>query len=218
MFNPQFWPHAGLSISVGHMRLCWATDDMLAALAELAAEGEQPPQEHPFHSEWSLASPVERARWVLQQQWKHRGNVTEGVLNFQLAVLYKDEPVGLQIARSVDWQTTRVAETGAWLGHKYQRQGWGTQMRALICELLFNGFDALEVHSASFVDNHGAIGVSRKLGFSPNGTVWADRAGERVEVERFRLPKEKWAQRRLEAFPAPVRMEGVEKVREMWAL
>lgn len=218
MFNPQYWPQAGLSIGVGHMRLCWATDEILCQLAEVAAEGEQPPQEHPFHSEWSLASPEERARWVLQQQWKHRGNVAHGVLNFQLAVLYKDEPVGLQIARSQDWQTTRVAETGAWLGHKYQRQGWGTQMRALICELLFSGFDALEVHSASFVDNRGAIGVSRKLGFVPNGTVWADRAGERVEIERFRLTKEKWAQRRLEAFPAPVRMEGVEKVREIWGL
>ncbi len=65
--------------------------------------------------------------------------------------------------------TLRVFETGSWLGRRFQGHGIGTRMRQAMCTLAFDHLGFEEVTSAAFLDNPASLGVSRKVGYVPNG-------------------------------------------------
>ncbi len=58
-------------------------------------------------------------------------------LNF--AVWSGDELIGTQGLEAENFATTRVAQTGSWLGQRFQGSGYGTEMRAAVLDLLFRG-------------------------------------------------------------------------------
>jgi hypothetical protein len=47
-----------------------------------------------------------------------------------------------------------------------------------------------------FDDSHASNGVSRALGYQPNGVDWATRRGDAAEIHRWRLTREQWSTRR----------------------
>ncbi len=57
-------------------------------------------------------------------------------------------------------------------------------------ELPFPG--ALEAKSEAFEDNHASTGVSRALGYQPNGTSWATRQGVPAKLQSFVLTRDRW--------------------------
>jgi len=96
--------------------------------------------------------------------------------------------------------------TGSWLGRHYQGQGIGTQMRAAVLVLAFEGLGARHAVSAAFGDNAASLGVSRKLGYRDDGTEWHVVRGRPAMVRRLRLTRADWqAARRV-----PVRVHGLE--------
>jgi hypothetical protein len=54
----------------------------------------------------------------------------------------------------------------------------------------------LEASSDAFVDNHGSNAISRGLGYEPNGSEWATRQGKPALLNRWRLTRDDWEQRR----------------------
>ena len=68
-----------------------------------------------------------------------------------------------------DFAVLREVHTGSWLGQRYQRQGIGTEMRAAVLQLAFAGLGAEYATSEAFTDNAASLGVSRKLGYLPDG-------------------------------------------------
>ena len=75
-------------------------------------------------------------------------------------------------------------------------RGLGHEMRAAILHLAFEGLGAKEATSDAFVDNHGSNAISQGLGYDPNGSDWATRQGEPAMLNRWRLTREHWEQRR----------------------
>jgi hypothetical protein len=65
-----------------------------------------------------------------------------------------------------------------------------------ILHLAFKGLGAKEAGSDAFVDNQGSNAISRGLGYEPNGFEWATRQGEPALLNRWRLTRDNWKQRR----------------------
>ena len=79
-------------------------------------------------------------------------------------------------------------------------------MRATILHLAFAGLGAREASSEAFADNDASNGVSRALGYEPNGTTWATRRGNPAMLTAWKLPRRRWEQSRRD----DIQLTGVE--------
>lgn len=66
-----------------------------------------------------------------------------------------------------------------------------------------------KVEPDAFVDNHGSNAISRDLGYEPNGSDWATRRGEPALLNRWRLTRDNWEQRRRDN----IRLHNIEACR-----
>jgi RimJ/RimL family protein N-acetyltransferase len=105
------------------------------------------------------------------------------------------ELMGTQGSLALEFLVHRTAETGSWLGQGFQRQGYGTEMRAAMLALLFRGLGALVATSGALEGNTASARVSEKLGYEPAGERVVEPRGEPVREQRLRLTREKWASR-----------------------
>ncbi|MDT0342875.1 GNAT family N-acetyltransferase [Streptomyces litchfieldiae] len=187
------WPLLGLRLTTARLELRLPTDEELAELADLAVLGVHEPDQRPFLNPWTDQPPAERARNVLQRHWRQRGTWTPANWELDLAVFENGRPVGFQEICGRDFATLREVTTGSWLGLAHHGRGIGTEMRAAVLHLAFAGLGARYAVSSSFADNAPSVGVSRKLGYRPDGItrdVLYDRA---VVSQRLRLSAEDWA-------------------------
>jgi RimJ/RimL family protein N-acetyltransferase len=100
------------------------------------------------------------------------------------------EPIGVQSVNATDFGVTRSAGTGSWLGLVHHGQGIGKRMRLMALHLLFHGFDAVDARTEAFDDNPESNGVTRSLGYAPNGVGVVDRKGEAATEYRYRMTRE----------------------------
>ncbi len=212
----RIWPAAGVRARAGDLELRWADDDLLVALADIAAHGIHDEDRMPFAVPWTRGTPDEVARSVLSYHWSIRPRVSPEELNLDLAVLVDGAPVGMQGASGSDWRVLRTVQTGSWLGREHQGRGIGTRMRVLMLELLFDGLGALEATSGAFVDNPASGAVSRRVGYLDNGVVTVAREGAAVAHRNYLMTRERWLEvreRNAELLGAPVDLEGIEALR-----
>jgi RimJ/RimL family protein N-acetyltransferase len=94
-----------------------------------------------------------------------------------------------------------IAETGSWIGERYQGRGIGTEMRGAILALLFDGLGLDVATSGALEGNAASARVSEKLGYEPAGEDVASPRGVPVRNRKFQLVRERWR--------APVEVEIV---------
>ena len=198
------------------LELRGATDDLLARVAPLVRSGKAsdnpPPYDDPF---WAYESnPDVRVNKWLQGVWRARGTVKPGLWRLPFVVIVDDEPVGMQDLIGNEFDSFGTVETFSWLSTDARRRGVGTEMRAAILHLAFDGFDAQEAHSEANIDNAGSNGVSERLGYEPNGTAWAECDGKPVLGQRWRLVREAWTPRRRD----DITVDGLEACRAVLGL
>lgn len=212
----RLWPAAGLRARAGDLELRWIDDELLLALAELAARGVHEPDRMPFYVPWTRGDADTVARSVISYQWNVRSQIGPGKLTIELGVLDNGVPAGIQGAGGSDWGVLRSVKTGSWLGREHQGHGVGTRMRALMLFLLFDGLDAREVTSGAFADNPASNAVSRKVGYLSNGTSTVAREGEPLAHNNFLMTRARFDEVReanLALLGAPVELDGVEALR-----
>ena len=180
-------PLLGLAITAGPLELRGVTDDLLVPLAELASAGIHAPDVMPFLAPWSLTPAADMPRSMARFHWGQRAGFGPDRWSAGLAVFWHGELAGVQGIDTVDYLVTRSAETGSWLGRRYQGRGIGTAMRQVICAFAFDCLDAGQVTSAAYTDNPASLAVSRKCGYAPNGTQVRARMGRRAVLQRFVL-------------------------------
>lgn len=100
---------------------------------------------------------------------RHLAEFTPTKFDLSFVVRIDGEPAGVQALHTEHFAITRTAETGSWLGRRFQGQGWGTRMRQAVCAFAFDELGATEVTSGAFLDNPASLAVSRKVGYRPNG-------------------------------------------------
>ena len=199
------WPLADLRLQTPDLGLRWPRLDDLGALADLAAVGVHDPEVQPFMVPWTDASPEERARGTIQYHWSRWGTWKPSDWMFELVVLRDGAVVGTQGVGGHDFAVLREVHTGSWLGRRYQGQGNGTQMRAAVLHLAFDGLGARWAISAAFEDNPASLGVSRKLGYRDDGVEWRSVRGRPALTHRLRLDRSGWQAART----VPVQIHGL---------
>jgi RimJ/RimL family protein N-acetyltransferase len=180
-------PLLGLRITAGPIELRGVTDDLIMPLAGLASAGIHDPDFMPFYVPWSLAPAEEMPRSMGRYHWGQRASFAPAKWTADLAVFYDGELAGVQGIGTSDYLVTRTAETGSWLGQRYQGKGIGTAMRQVMCAFAFDCLDARQITSGAYTDNPASLAVSRKCGYTPNGLELRVRMGERATLRRLVL-------------------------------
>ena len=205
--------YAPLNVTVRtpRLELHGATDQRLDELGPLVHAGRANAEPAPYDDPISLYEPdpdVRVAKW-LQGIWRGRGNVSPESWRLYFVVLLEGRAVGMQDLIGHEFATHGTVMSFSWLSSDARRRGMGTEMRHAVLHLAFEGFGATEAASEAFTDNTGSNGVSRALGYEPNGTTWSTRRGERAPMHRWRLTRQAWQERRRQ----DITLSGVEACR-----
>ncbi len=186
------WPLFDLVIETPLVLLRVPNEAELTQLADVAAAGVHEPGQQPFLHPWTEGSGDDRARNVLQSHWRKLGRWTTDAWNLGLAVFVDGSPVGAVSLQADNFITVREVSTSSWLGLSHHGRGFGTHARAGLLNLAFEHLGAEAARTDVFQDNHASLGVSRKLGYEPDG-ISRDRRGNEVVVSsRLRLTAERW--------------------------
>jgi len=122
------------------------------------------------------------------------------------------EPVGVVTLRARDFPVAREVTTSSWLGLGHHRKGLGTEARLGLLTLAFDHLAAEAAVTEVFRDNHASQGVSRKLGYEPDGISRDARGSEVLVSDRLRLNRSRW-----EGVLHPdVAVDGIEACRRMF--
>jgi RimJ/RimL family protein N-acetyltransferase len=183
---PTALPLLALRITAGPVELRGITDDLLGPIADLALDIHDP-DFMPFFGGWSLSDPQDMPRVVAQYYWSLRSNFSPAKWSADFAVFYDGELVGIQGFAATDYLILRTGETGSWLGRRFQGRGIGTAMRQVICAFLIDHVDARHITSAAFADNPASLAVSRKTGYTDNGSEPFNRMGKPAILRRIVL-------------------------------
>ncbi|MER7206882.1 GNAT family protein [Streptosporangium sp. NPDC000239] len=187
------WPLTGLRVTTPRLELRLPSLDDLDRLADRAIEGVHDQGTMPFIVPWSDAEPQERARRTIQYHFSLWGAWTPAEWTCAFAVVFEGEVVGTQAIAATDFAVTREVTSGSWLGRRFHGRGIGTEMRAAVLHLAFEGLGARYATSGAFADNHASLAVSRKFGYADDGVQIHNRQGEPVTTLRLRLAREDWA-------------------------
>ena len=210
----DLWPLYGLTIRTGAdgLELRLPREDELAELAALAGRGVHHPGERPFLTPWTEGGADERARSVLQGHWWRLGDWAAEDWGLGLGVFEHDVPLGVVTLRAKDFRVVREVRTTSWLGLAHHGRGIGTAARTGLLALAFDHLDAQAALTEVFQDNHSSQGVSRRLGYEPDGISRDARGDEVLVSDRLRLTRQMWQAR---ARPS-VQVSGLDACRAMF--
>ena len=196
------------------LELRWPTVSDLEELAELAAGGVHDPQTQPFPVAWTDAAPEERALGTMQHLWSQWASWQPSNWSASFAVVRDGTVVGTQRLGARDFAVLRQVSTGSWLGRRHHGQGIGTEMRAAVLHLAFEGLGAQCAVSGALEGNAASLGVSRKLGYRDDGTSRHVVRSRPVTERRLRLTRADWLATRT----VPVEIGGLEPCLPLFGL
>ena len=199
------WPLFDLRLRTPRLELRLPTDDDLLELVRIAREGVVEEGRTFFAVPWhKLPSPAFE-RQFLQHWWASRGSWNPANWGLGLAVVAEGQPIGVQDVMARNFAVRKTVVTASWLGRAYQGRGYGTEMRAAVLSLAFEGLGAELAESGYFAGNAASARVSAKLGYVNNGDeVWAVE-GTRVVERRLKVGRDQWKRDLV-----PVAIEGLE--------
>jgi RimJ/RimL family protein N-acetyltransferase len=188
--SESFWPLFDLTIRTPRLVMRPPRDEDVFALTALAAEGIHDPKLMPFRFPWTDVAPPEFQRNCLQFHWRVRATWTTDEWHLPFAIWLDGEIVGQQDMIGRDFLHTKTFETGSWLGQAYQGKGIGKEMRAAILQLGFDGLGAARAETGAHEHNKASLGVTKSLGYEPNGdAVFAPRGEPQVEL-KFKMDRD----------------------------
>lgn len=191
MAHPN-WPLFDLEVHTPRITLRYVDDELGVELASLAARGVHDPSYMPFSIPWTdVPSPL------LEQEsfrywWRTRAETTPEHWVANMAVIVDGEVVGATGMETSDFAVTQTFSTGSWLGLAHQGQGLGKELRQATLHLGFEGFGAVMAMTGAWHDNHASLGVTRSLGYAPNGSTIKSRRGVATELCLFRMLRASW--------------------------
>ncbi len=210
----NLWPLFGLLVQTSRLELRLPRDEEIAQFAAVAGQGVHHPDERPFLTPWTGGGPQDRARYVLQEHWGELGGWSAGDWRLGLGVFLDGESLGIVTLRAQDFAVVREVTTSSWLGLEHHGKGYGTEARIGLLTLAFDHLGAEAAVTEVFQDNHSSQGVSRKLGYEPDGISRDARGDEVVVSDRLRLTRTKWQSRG----HTDAKVTGLDKCRGLFGL
>ena len=212
--HTRLWPLFDLVVRTPRLELRYPDDELAAVIAELSAEPIHDPAEMPFSHPWTDIPAEERPRGALQNYWLRRASWSPHEWSCPMAVVVDGAPVGMQDITASNFGTTRTFKTGSWLTQRVHGQGIGKEMRAAILHLGFEGLGAERACTSAYHDNHSSLGVTRALGYEPNGDSIELRRDKADRQLHFTMTRDQWKTRRRD----DIEIEGVEPCLELFGI
>ncbi|MGK2930586.1 MAG: GNAT family N-acetyltransferase [Acidimicrobiales bacterium] len=185
------FPVFALEVRTPRLTLRFPDDDDVLELADLAVRGVHGEDAMPFTIPWTRIEAPFQQRNTLQYFWTQRGTLQGEAWNLPLVTVVDGRIVGTQGVFTKSWSPARTVETGSWLGLEFQGRGLGKEMRIAALQLAFDGLGAERAVTSAFTDNPSSLGVTRALGYRPNGDErWGRGEDDVVVVQHFTMDRD----------------------------
>jgi RimJ/RimL family protein N-acetyltransferase len=216
------WPLFGLRLVTERLELRTMRETDLVVIAALVPDDAEPDPRLP---RFGFADPgAVRATMSFQSYWSSMGGwrMEDWRLGFlaRLRAAGALGPAGCAVGVSEleaqGFLVRRTVHTGSWLIEEARGQGYGKEMRAAMLTLAFAGLGATVAETEALDDNPASLGVSRALGYEPNGEEIHDHNGTPARMMRLRLVREAWDARARALWPT--RIEGLEPAKVLFGL
>ena len=170
-----YWPLFDLRLRTADLELRPMTE---ADLTQLADELPDDLEQDPASRTYDVASArVSRGIVVHQTYWKHYGTWRPEAWRLNFVVRHDGEVIGVQELEGNDFLSLRTVDTSSYLVTTTRGRGFGKQMRSTVLALAFGPLEAEAAITSAWHDNHASLGVSRALGYQPNGESRMEREG-----------------------------------------
>lgn len=164
----EIWPLLGLRLTTPRLELRPLADADIPHYVAAAASGihDHAPRT-PFGTPWDEAPDmaVRSARWI----WQSRLRADRDDWVVMLGVWADGALIGAQDVVARRFPAERTIETGSWLRRDAQGRGYGTEMRLAALLWAFDSLGAEVAETTAYDWNAASLGVSRALGYQPNG-------------------------------------------------
>jgi RimJ/RimL family protein N-acetyltransferase len=210
----QVWPLFGLEVRTPELTLRYPDDGLLDELMTVAARGVHDPAYMPFSVPWTRHEPPALQQEGIRFHWQARVEARPASFRLPFAVIVDGAVVGVSDLFAVDFPTLRRFETGSWLGQEMQGRGVGKRMRRATLALGFDGFGGELATTTAWHDNDRSLGVTRSLGYTPQGRRRELREGVPTDLLRFDMDRDAFAAVR----PAEIEYIGLERARDFLGL
>lgn len=195
------WPLFGLRLHHAGLLLRPVTEADLDELARiLPADLEQDP-----------SLPGDAVQALHQGYWRALGRWSADDWALSLLVLRDGAPLGVQVLEGTTFPLLRTVDTASWLVASARGQGVGKAMRRAVLGLAFDHLGAQAAISSAWHDNAASLGVSRALGYRPNGEHLHPRGATADRMVHLRLTREQWS-------GADVQVSGLEACRSQFGV
>src|SRR5437764_2236313 len=132
------WPLFDLRLRTERLELRLPNDDEIAELCAVAKAGIHDPEAMPFAFPWTDKPSPRFEREFAQFHWGLRSNWRPDTWELELMVVVDGHPIGDQGILARDFTSTRLVNTGSWLGREFQGKGYGKEMRQAVLALAFD--------------------------------------------------------------------------------
>ncbi|MEV0677149.1 GNAT family protein [Actinosynnema sp. NPDC050436] len=187
------WPLWQLALRTPRLELRPDDDAGLLELVEETLLGIHPPDRMPFGVEWTDAPRESLGPTTLRHYWSERAAVTAQRWSVHFLVRLDGRVIGVQSLSAESFGVLGEVGTGSWIGLRHQGRGIGTEMRAAVLAFAFDHLGARAARSSAFDDNRASHGVSRRLGYRPDGTFTQVRRGVPATQTRLVLARADFA-------------------------
>jgi len=195
------WPLFDLRLRLGDLLLRPLAESDLPLLVALLPDD--------FELDPSL--PADRSVALCQGYWRTQSQWSEREWAVSFLVQRGQQVLGVQVLEGTDFRLLRTVDSASWLVPSARGRGIGKAMRAAVLDFAFSTLGAQAAVTAAWHDNAASLGVSRSLGYVPNGEHW-HRRGDRADVMvHLRMARSDWAD-------VGVVVVGFEECREMFGV
>jgi len=211
----RYWPLFDLRLRTADLELRPMTE---ADLAQLADELPDDLEQDPSATTYDVADArVRRGIVVHQSYWKYYGSWRPEAWRLNFVVHHGGRLIGVQELEGNDFLALRTVDTSSHLVADARGLGLGKAMRAAVLALAFGPLDAEVAITSAWHDNHASLGVSRSLGYQPNGESRMEREGGLgVDVlHHLMLKREAWL---MSGRGDGVEIEGFDPCRPLFGL
>jgi RimJ/RimL family protein N-acetyltransferase len=184
-----YWPLLDLRLTSGDLELAPLVEADLAEVVRLLPADLEL---NPTATRFAVDEQTHRGVVVHQEYWRSYGTWATRGWRFHLAVRRDGELLGLQELEGNDFPTLRTVDTSSWLVESARGAGLGKAMRRAVLALAFDHLGALAAITSAWHDNHASLGVSRSLGYRPNGESLLARGDGVDTLVHLRMTLDDW--------------------------
>lgn len=187
----RYWPLFDLGLSTPDLRLRPMTEADLGPIADLLPDDVE---QDPGPGQYDLGDPrIGRGIVSHQAYWRAYGTWRPRAWRLPFVVRTPaGEILGVQELEGDDFPTLRTVDSSSFLVTAARGRGLGKQMRTAVLALAFGPLAAEAAITSAWHDNHASLGVSRALGYRPNGESLHAHPGRVDVLKHLRLLRADW--------------------------